>query len=139
MQGTERIVKVVRGALKYGLGTRVESPWGTVKFTIGSANIIMQIGHHARGNVAHICIENESDERLEVYGILGGNPGWSEYYGWTKQGPWVKYIENLLDELEREINAKDRCVQSKTEEDKQRQLQAEQEKIKKFESMFMVK
>lgn len=60
-------------------------------------------GSHARGKTFHIqilppgvkaipngpnnlCINAEA---VGVYGIIGGNPGWTEVYGWKKHGPWA--------------------------------------------------
>lgn len=33
---------------------------------------------------------------VEVYGIISGNPGWTEEYGWLRKGPWVKDFELLV-------------------------------------------
>ena len=54
-------------------------------------------GHHARGKYFHIYVMPEGGEpshyghapdgSVEVYGILGGQPGWTEYYGWLHAGP----------------------------------------------------
>lgn len=56
-------------------------------------------GSHARGRTFHIwvlpadrAVTNEDPWRVpgavEVYGILGGQPGWTEYYGWLHRGKW---------------------------------------------------
>jgi hypothetical protein len=36
-------------------------------------------------------------EAVEVYGVIGGQPGWTEYYGWLHNGPWIRDFVNILD------------------------------------------
>jgi hypothetical protein len=74
-------------------------------------------GSHARGRTFHIQIlptgekaEENGENNLclnfnavEVYGILGGQPGWSEYYGWIYTGPWQKDFEKLVETRKKEI------------------------------------
>lgn len=43
---------------------------------------------HARGNTFRIFI-GQSENEVEVYGVISGNPGWTETYGWLHKGPWV--------------------------------------------------
>ena len=66
----------------------------------------MVSGSHARGRTFHLYILPEGvsinpkspslDEAVEVYGITGGHPGWSESYGWLHEGPWVGDFEKLV-------------------------------------------
>ncbi len=51
---------------------------------------------HARGSTFHIYIGYKG-EMAEVYGIIGGNPGWSESYGWLHKGKWVEDFERLVE------------------------------------------
>ena len=66
----------------------------------------IESGQHARGKTFHIFIGLRSNE-VEVYGILGGNPGWTEYYGWKYNGQWQKDFEREIElrkaELTKEI------------------------------------
>lgn len=55
----------------------------------------IQTGSHARGYYFHIFIGNRGNE-VEVYGILGGQPGWTEWYGWKHDGPWKQDFEKLV-------------------------------------------
>lgn len=55
------------------------------------------MGSHARGSTMHIYIhDKEEGETIEVYGIVSGQPGWTEEYGWIHYGPWVKYFNKLI-------------------------------------------
>lgn len=58
--------------------------------------------HHARGRTFRVFVlpENEpvienggvnpplNADAVEVYGIVSGNPGWTEEYGWLHTGRW---------------------------------------------------
>ena len=73
-------------------------------------------GEHARGKTLHVqilpsgevAIPNGSGNlclnknAIEVYGVITGNPGWSEQYGWLHQGKWQKDFEKLVKKAELE-------------------------------------
>jgi hypothetical protein len=70
-------------------------------------------GSHARGETFHIWIL-PSDEPIkgmpwtvknavEVYGITGGQPGWTETYGWLYKGKWQQDFAELLEKRKHEI------------------------------------
>lgn len=76
-------------------------------------------GYHARGKTFHIFIlpENENalpngpnnpplnTDAVEVYGVLGGYCGWTEYYGWLRKGKWVDDFEQMVVQRKKEIKA----------------------------------
>lgn len=55
-------------------------------------------GCHARGETLHIYVMPSEEpfrsvpwacaDAVEVYGITGGQPGWTETYGWLHTGKW---------------------------------------------------
>lgn len=63
-------------------------------------------GSHARGRTFHIWILPDETpiegmpwtvrDAVEVYGILGGQPGWGEWYGWLHRGKWEADFETLV-------------------------------------------
>ena len=69
-------------------------------------------GQHPRGLTFHIQILPEgemaipngsnnlclNEAAVEVYGIISGQPGWTEGYGWLYLGKWVKDFKDLADE-----------------------------------------
>jgi hypothetical protein len=80
-------------------------------FTTGQyGRLWITSGRHARGATFHIYVlpanvEAKSngpnnppscDNYVEVYGITGGQPGWTETYGWLRDGPWVADFEKLV-------------------------------------------
>jgi len=54
---------------------------------------VLPEGEKAVPNYSNMCLNNDA---VEVYGIISGQPGWSEVYGWLHKGPWVKDLERLL-------------------------------------------
>jgi len=63
-------------------------------------------GSHARGETFHIWILPTEEEikgmpwtvknAVEVYGITGGQPGWTETYGWLHKGKWQEDFYALV-------------------------------------------
>jgi hypothetical protein len=94
--------------------------------------------HHARGKTFRIfvlpagekVIENGgfnpplNHEAIEVYGIVGGNPGWTEYYGWIHEGPWQGDFYMICDRRRKEIRLleqqQDSYRKAKADEEKKR-------------------
>jgi len=58
-------------------------------------NFRIESGKHARGYEFHVFICTPEGE-TEVYGILGGQPGWTEYYDWLYTGPWEYDFKKLV-------------------------------------------
>ena len=67
-------------------------------------------GSHARGTTFHIQVLPEgvkanrnggpnmctNDGAVEVYGVTGGQPGWTERYGWLHEGKWQEDCQILV-------------------------------------------
>jgi len=103
-------------------------------------------GSHARGPTFHIhvlpadekaivngpsnpCINRDA---VEVYGIIGGNPGWTETYGWLHEGSWQEDFYKLVEEKKQEIERlnKEQLTIKQTKED------TEKNRIKKLLSDY---
>lgn len=70
--------------------------------------------YHARGKTLRIyvlpegekVIENAginpplNNESVEVFGVIGGQPGWTEEYGWIHTGPWVDDFYKIVKDRE---------------------------------------
>jgi len=68
-------------------------------------------GEHARGKTFRIFVLPEGEpvmhnvthnpplnkDAVEVYGILGGQPGWTECYGWLRVGKWQQEFARLVE------------------------------------------
>lgn len=65
--------------------------------------------YHARGRTFHIYVLPEGEDAhpngpnaplnkgaIEVYGITGGQPGWTETYGWLHRGKWERDFADLV-------------------------------------------
>ena len=78
-------------------------------------------GSHARGQTLHIFVIKKShivtDDlwskgvSVEVFGVVSGQPGRTEKYGWLKQGPWVRDFEDIC--VERRRILKEKSIASK--------------------------
>lgn len=78
-------------------------------------------GSHARGNTLRIQVLPKGEkaipngnpnmclnkDAIEVYGVVSGNPGWTEVYGWLHEGKWQDDFYNLVAEKEAEVKAKE--------------------------------
>jgi hypothetical protein len=69
-------------------------------------------GKHARGETFHVFVLPEGrnamkngpgEDAVEVYGILGGQPGWTEYYGWLRKGLWCDDFEKIVNNRKKQI------------------------------------
>lgn len=71
-------------------------------------------GAHARGRTFHIWVLPDGvtadrmpwciKDAVEVYGITGGQPGWTETYGWLHRGKWEQDFEALVQKRRAEID-----------------------------------
>src|SRR5262245_13947736 len=91
-------------------------------------------GSHARGDTFHLYVLPLGEaakpngpnaplnpEAVEVYGIVSGNPGWTETYGWLHKGLWQQDFEKLVRSKELELEDKQRREQAQSTELKQKE------------------
>jgi len=94
--------------------------------------------YHARGNTFRIYVLPEGEkviencginpplnnDAIEVYGVVGGNPGWTERYGWIHDGKWkidFFYIVEQREEKQNRLKSnEDRYLQDKEKEESAR-------------------
>jgi hypothetical protein len=74
-------------------------------------------GYHARGKTFRIFVLPEgvkaepngphnaplNEDAVEVYGVVGGDLGWTESYGWLHKGKWQQDFEKLVAQRKEEI------------------------------------
>jgi hypothetical protein len=70
-------------------------------------------GEHARGKTFHIWVLPTAEpvagmpwsvkDAVEVYGITGGQPGWTETCGWLHRGKWEQDFAALAEARRAEI------------------------------------
>ena len=75
-------------------------------------------GSHARGNTFRIQILPEGEKAIangnqnlclnkdavEIYGVVSGNPGWTESYGWLHRGKWEEDFNKLVAEKQKKLD-----------------------------------
>ncbi len=87
--------------------------------------------YHARGRTIHVWVL-PSEEKItgsihvnkgavEVYGITGGQPGWTETYGWLHEGPWQEDFQKLVNSKKLELEAKEKSTAASTVESAKRE------------------
>jgi len=78
-------------------------------------------GSHARGRTFHIYVLPEGVEAksngqnnaplncdaVEVYGIVSGQPGWTESYGWLHSGKWQQDFLEIVANRVAQIKAEE--------------------------------
>lgn len=76
-------------------------------------NLYFVVSSHARGKTFHIFILPQGEavnpngsrnpplnpNAVEVYGIVSGQPGWTESYGWLHRGPWESDVQKIYNTL----------------------------------------
>ena len=117
---------------------------------IGSAyyinHLLFKFGEHARGKTLEIyLIEDEevlrilglySTKKVEVYGMIDGQRGWSERYGWKLKGKWVDFCNNIMEKAVEMYEERCRDTVSKMTEKEKKRKQEELEFAKTFEKYF---
>ncbi len=90
--------------------------------------LYIESGEHARGKTFAIWIlpsceplqtnPRTSSSAVQVYGITGGNPGWTETYGWLHRGKWEQDFYTLVEARRAEI-ATDLVEQARRKKDRE--------------------
>jgi hypothetical protein len=76
-------------------------------------------GEHARGRTFHMFVLPEgepavsngpnnsclNENAVEVYGVTGGQRGWTETYGWLHEGKWVEDFLVLVENAKRDLQS----------------------------------
>lgn len=85
-------------------------------FTTGQyGRLFICSSSHARGREFNMWVLPEGEEvphgsypsahAVKVYGPVGGQLGWTEWYGWLHKGPWQEDFERLVTERRTAIAA----------------------------------
>ena len=102
--------------------------------------LYLSSGTHARGTTFHIYVLPEGEEArwngdgngprnsdaVEVYGIVAGQPGWTESYGWLEKGPWQEDFLALVEARKAEL-----AIQKKESDKNQKEKEFEETMRKK--------
>ena len=90
--------------------------------------LVLHSSSHARGKTFQIWILPEgvkgdvdapwcTKDAVEVYGIVGGQPGWTEEYGWLYEGKWVQDFEKLVEQRKEQIQKKSEEIEKRKAEE----------------------
>lgn len=98
--------------------------------------LYIEFSDHARGKTLHIWVLDSDTVQfrltsdvvelrsvhcypnaVEVYGVINGNPGWTEEYGWKIPGPWQKdFADFIADRREKKRIKEEEFAKHKSEE-----------------------
>jgi hypothetical protein len=152
MKGAREYYNIIQKAYQYKIGglkkLNLEHGWngGDSKAFIYN-NFVFVTSSHARGKCLHIFLidkQYQDDEEIksnafEVFGIVGGQPGWTEEYNWLHEphGKWVLPITRYLGNLQSEADTLDHENMMKRGEQKKEEKRKLQQKIDHFNEMFV--
>jgi len=99
--------------------------------------LFIETGSHARGKIFRIYVLPEGAKVkytmelyeikgvVEVYGIVGGQPGWTEQYDWIHTGKWCADFGKLVGERKKEIqnsNNKDTILSEEKQQNEKKRV-----------------
>lgn len=141
MQGAREYHNLIKNAHTRNIGELEKTTLGYVNHG-GDAecyrcgNILYITASHARGKTFFIYLIDGENEPFKVYGITGGNPGWTETYGWLHKGTWVKTILQYMRNLEKEIETFNEEIEEIKQERKRKEHKQIEVMVDKFNEMF---
>lgn len=150
MKGADKFYNIISKATYKKLGDlrklNRDDAWYLGKEVYINGNVLYALSDHARGKCFRICLVKDNtlvdkelvskDNCLEVYGVIGGNLGWTEEYGWLKKGTWVTPILKYLRDLEKAIEKHDEEQNELKRLKEKENNKPIQEKITMFNDMF---
>lgn len=136
-----------RDALRYMVKNEISGfQYGCNNDVITNGHFVFVLGEHARGYTMHVYLVKDTSGKysvynrtnsLEVYGIVSGQPGWTEVYSFTTDN---KTINDALQVL---LDTALECFQKNIEkgemlrkEREQQQKLEEEERIKEFAALI---
>lgn len=86
--------------------------------------LFIESGSHARGSTFRIHVLPSDCEvncrpfpegTVEVYGVVSGQPGWTESYGWLHKGKWQEDFMAMVEVRKTFIEKQQQNIKSKKE------------------------
>jgi len=143
MQGADKYYNIIDKADRYKVGELKRIPCPGYGYGFQRDNIVFIISEHARGKTFTIWIYENSDiknavkqDHLEVYGVTGGQLGWTETYGWVEDGVWVSKIEGIFTYLEQAIYNKEHEAEIENNKYKDELNKRHSLKVQKYNKIF---
>ncbi|MFO1442933.1 hypothetical protein KDN24_06845 [Bacillus sp. Bva_UNVM-123] len=108
-------------------------------------NVVFVTNSHARGKCFQIYLINEkydNDEyfknnAFEVYGVVDGQLGWTEEYGWIHEGNWITHITRYIGNLQSQADSLDHEKMKLLGGQKKQERKALKDKLNKYNKMFV--
>ena len=141
MQGADKWYDLIDKADRYKLGNIIRTGHNGYGYTFQYENVVFILSEHARGKTFNIWIYKtkdikDTDEHLEVYGMTGGQPGWTETYGWLCYGTWKDFIEEYMRNIESQVYYYEHKIEIEQAKEKKRLADLKENKIIEFNNYF---
>ena len=108
-------------------------------------HVVFDFDEHARGRTLDIYLVEDEDalrekglldcNKVKVYGMVSGQPGWTDKYGWIIEGNWCEYINGILNksiELYNQNQLNDERKKQQEKIDERKTLEARAKEFSKF-------
>lgn len=138
MNGAKEFYNIIETANRLKIGQLVpvqECTNGGDSRCYKHGKVIFRTSSHARGKNFNIFLV-DGIEKLEVYGVTGGQIGWTETYGWIKKGTWVKPILEYMQDLDRQITVAQEEMVQRTKEKLRVENSVVGESVDHFNKLF---
>ncbi|MGF2715819.1 hypothetical protein ACQUY5_26870 [Bacillus cereus] len=132
MKGANEKYDLITQAVQEGVGDleklKLKYRWsGGNSEAFLHGNLIFVKATHGRGKTFHIYLtedptqthEQIKDTALEVFGVTGGQLGWTETYGWLHEGSWVDAIDQYFATLSNTLHL---IKETRKKEEKEKKL-----------------
>ena len=144
MQGAREYVDIIQSGVRHGIVQNLTG-YGWYKYK----NLLMLIGSHARGKTLEISVVDIDKfntardikfyslncEKLEVYGVVSGQRGWTEVYGWLHDGRWKDLFGEMLEEIKEKNEEARKLEELKYKEIKTLEKEIIKTKIERFNAL----
>lgn len=152
MQGARKYVEAIEALTRAG-GYGFEEFEDSIKF-IRKGNFVFDCDFHARGKTLHIYLLKDmpsldadeyllrkevysSENALEVYGVVSGNLGWTETYGYLVNNEIKQVLSQILIDAMHDYNALKKSREAEASKEEMDKNTAYAKKVKDFEEFLI--
>lgn len=152
MNGARKYVEAIEALARAG-GYGFEEFEDSIKF-IRKGFFVFECDFHARGKTLHIYLLKDmpsldadekllrkkvydSEKSLEVYGIISGQHGWSESYGYLVNNEIKQVLSQILIDAMSDYNALTKSREAQASKEKMDELAARCRKEREFEKFLL--
>ena len=109
-------------------------------------HVVFDFDEHARGRTLDIYLIEDEDvlrenglfycDKVKVYGMVSGQPGWTDKYGWIIEGNWCEYINGILEKSIELYNQNKLIAECKNKQRVSEKRKTLEDRAKEFSKYF---